>query len=207
MLFNETKIILDLCGGTGSWSKPYKNAGYDVRVITLPKYNVVDYIPPESVYGILAAPPCTEFSLAIATRVKGRDIEGGMNTVNACMRIILSCNPVFWALENPKGLLNNWLGVADFTFQPWMFGDPWTKSTCLWGKFNIPELLYDRWTDVPKNKNLYVRSGRSMPSIAFMHKSSVDLIPQLSEYHPTTDAEFRAITPPGFAVAFFEANR
>ena len=27
---NEDKIILDLCGGTGSWSKPYKEAGYDV---------------------------------------------------------------------------------------------------------------------------------------------------------------------------------
>lgn len=30
------KIILDLCGGTGSWSKPYRDAGYDVRLITLP---------------------------------------------------------------------------------------------------------------------------------------------------------------------------
>lgn len=25
---NSGKIILDLCGGTGSWSKPYKEAGY-----------------------------------------------------------------------------------------------------------------------------------------------------------------------------------
>lgn len=33
---NENKIILDLCGGTGSWSRPYKEAGYDVRLITLP---------------------------------------------------------------------------------------------------------------------------------------------------------------------------
>jgi hypothetical protein len=36
-LTNENKIIIDLCGGTGSWSKPYKDAGYDVRVITLPE--------------------------------------------------------------------------------------------------------------------------------------------------------------------------
>ncbi len=35
---NRDKIILDLCGGTGSWSKPYKEAGYDVRLITLPEY-------------------------------------------------------------------------------------------------------------------------------------------------------------------------
>ena len=38
------KIILDLCGGTGAWSKPYVNAGYDVRNITLPDYDVRTYI-------------------------------------------------------------------------------------------------------------------------------------------------------------------
>lgn len=38
---NSKKIILDLCGGTGSWSKPYKDAGYDVRNITLPEYVVL----------------------------------------------------------------------------------------------------------------------------------------------------------------------
>jgi len=36
------KIILDLCGGTGSWSKPYRDNGYDVRVITLPKYDFLE---------------------------------------------------------------------------------------------------------------------------------------------------------------------
>jgi len=35
-----SKIILDLCGGTGAWSAPYKEAGYDVRVITLPEYDL-----------------------------------------------------------------------------------------------------------------------------------------------------------------------
>ena len=41
------KIILDLCGGTGSWSKPYRDAGYDVRVITLPRYNLFDTVERE----------------------------------------------------------------------------------------------------------------------------------------------------------------
>jgi hypothetical protein len=31
-VMNENKIILDLCGGTGAWSKPYKDAGYDARI-------------------------------------------------------------------------------------------------------------------------------------------------------------------------------
>ncbi len=66
------KIILDLCGGTGAWSKPYKEAVdthgeniYDVRLVTLPEHDVRTYIPPDNVYGILAAPPCTMFSIII----------------------------------------------------------------------------------------------------------------------------------------------
>lgn len=54
---DEGKIILDLCGGSGSWSLPYKEAGYDVRNITLPDFDVLTYQPPAHVYGVLAAPP------------------------------------------------------------------------------------------------------------------------------------------------------
>lgn len=38
-------IVLDLCGGSGSWSKPFREAGYDVRLITLPDYDVLTYEP------------------------------------------------------------------------------------------------------------------------------------------------------------------
>jgi len=51
------RMILDLCGGTGAWSRPYKEAGYNVLNITLPEHDVRLYKPPENVYGILAAPP------------------------------------------------------------------------------------------------------------------------------------------------------
>lgn len=74
-------IILDLCGGSGSWSKPYVEAGYDVRLVTLPEHNVLTYQPPEDVHGVLAAPPCTEFSVlnciaAPRERVTGWDAWG-----------------------------------------------------------------------------------------------------------------------------------
>ena len=71
MIFNEDKIILDLCGGTGSWSKPYKENGYDVRVIDPQEWLEDDFgtgdvrlfkKPKEEIYGILSAPPCTHFS-------------------------------------------------------------------------------------------------------------------------------------------------
>lgn len=100
-----SKIILDLCGGTGSWSRFYKELGYDVRVITLPDYDVRTYQPPRGVYGILAAPPCTEFSvLNCKAEQRIRDFGAGMEIVNACLRIIGQCNPTFWAMENPRGI-------------------------------------------------------------------------------------------------------
>lgn len=41
----KPKIILDLCGGTGSWSRPYREAGYDVRLVTSPSGDVRTYTP------------------------------------------------------------------------------------------------------------------------------------------------------------------
>ena len=204
---NSDKIILDLCGGTGSWSRPYKNNGYDVRLITLPEYDVLTYEPPENVYGILAAPPCTEFSVLNAIDApRDRKPDEGMVIVNACKAIIEKCNPKFWAMENPVGFLRQYIGKPAFTFQPWEFGDAWTKKTDIWGNFNTPIKSYSRWIDVNKLP-IYIRPNRGKPSIAYLHKSSQALIPQLQCYKADTDAAFRAITPPGFAQAFFKANQ
>jgi hypothetical protein len=138
---NSGKIILDLCGGTGAWSRPYKEAGYDVRVITLPEHDVRLYAPPDNVYGILAAPPCTEFSRAKHFHGKGKyhhDFLKGLEVVSACMRIIIAANPKFWALENPLGYLVDWLKKPQFVFDAWQFGDNHQKRTALWGEFNKP---------------------------------------------------------------------
>lgn len=52
------KIILHLCADTGSDSKPYKDAGYDVRLIGS-DIGVENFNPPKNVYGIIANPVCT----------------------------------------------------------------------------------------------------------------------------------------------------
>jgi hypothetical protein len=205
-LLNEDKIILDLCGGTGAWSKPYADAGYDVRVITLPDNDVRIYKPPDNVYGILAAPPCVEFSIAKDWKLD-RDFTAGMDVVNACYRIIHTANPYFYAVENPVGYLKEWLGQPTYIFHPWYFGDPWTKKTAIWGKFNKPQRIYHTWQSVPKNDKLYIRPGRKKPSIAFLHKSAAAVMDGYGNYTLTNDAEFRSITPPGFAKCFYEANR
>jgi hypothetical protein len=209
------KIILDLCGGSGAWSRPYLEAGYDVRIISLPEHDVRNFNPPPGVWGILAAPPCTHFSFVRRGKVESnhglRDISAGMEIVNACLSIIQAkCRWwKWWAMENPVGYLNQQPGWTHprFIYQPWEFGDPWTKRTAIWGRFNSPKKIYTRWEDVPKNDKLYIRKPRKKPNMVWFHKSAYDLIPS---YHglprPTTDAAFRAMTPQGFARAFFEAN-
>jgi hypothetical protein len=211
---NKDKIILDLCGGTGSWSKPYKDAGYDIRLITLPEYNVLTYEPPENVYGIIAAPPCTEFSPMnygkFYTSQSFFDFDIYKNTpnidiLNACLRIIKKCKPIFYAIENPCGIMRKYMGNPEFTFHPYQFGDGWTKKTDIWGKFYKPKISHT-WETCPK-LNLYTRPGRKKPSIAFLHKSAKSHIPQFKDFVIDNDATLRAITPPGFARAFFEANQ
>lgn len=204
----KQKIILDLCGGSGSWSRPYKENGYDVRLITLPENDVLTYQPPKSgVYGILAAPPCTEFSvLNSKAERRERKPEEGLKIVNACLRIIEQAKPVWWALENPVGYLRDYLEKSTLIFQPWEYGDPWTKRTEIWGTFNPPPKQYFCWEDVPNKLPLYTRPGRGTPNFAYLHKSALTLIPQLAFADPKTDADFRAITPPGFAKAFFRSK-
>jgi hypothetical protein len=163
------KIILDLCGGTGSWSEPWCEAGYDVRLITLPTRDVrtwhiigyldrktlgfnpsmenravlVEEIPLERVGGILAAPPCTMFSRARTTAKTPRDFDGAIDVVRACLEVVWYCrahgNLQWWALENPMGLLRQFLGAPAFSFRGREFGDSHTKFTDLRGYFEPPK--------------------------------------------------------------------
>lgn len=181
------KIILDLCAGTGAWSKPYKDNGYDVRLITLPEYDVRLYQPPDNVYGILAAPPCTVFSLA-GNWVKRTDEEmiKALSVVDACIRIIYKSKPIFWALENPVGKLKRWIGEPVTRFNPWQFGDGTFKKTCLWGKFNKPiQTVFEAPQRIPYSKTPIGRLGGKSERTKML----------------------RSITPAGFAKAFYMSNK
>jgi hypothetical protein len=200
------KTILHLCADTGSDSKPYQQNGYNV-ILVGSDIGVENYTPPPDVYGVFANPPCTEFSTARADG-RARNPDEGMFLVEHCLRIIESCNPTFWVVENPaKGVLKNYLGTPQYEYEPWWYGSPWTKRTALWGKFNIPERKYHKWEDVPKLDGLYQRPGRGKPSLAFMHKSDYDLIPEFQTLpRPTSDMEFRSLCSQKFAEAFYNAN-
>jgi len=186
---NAHKIILDLCGGTGAWSLPYREAGYDVRLITQPEHDVRLYEPPENVYGILAAPPCTHFSGSGAQYWNQKDEDGStleaLSIVDACMRIILVTRPAFWCMENPIGRLRRWILAPAMYFNPCDYGDPYTKRTALWGRLNAP-----------------IRNPVEPVRVC----SQGSWLMKLGGKSERTK-QLRSITPPGFARAFFEANQ
>ena len=182
----EDRLILDLCGGTGSWSAPYAEAGYEVLIVD-PRKDTGDVrlleVPPRRVHGILAAPPCTHLSGSGARWWASKGdaaLLEALAVVDACLRIVAATQPEWWALENPVGRLRRYLGAPRLIFQPCDYGDPYTKRTCVWGSFAMPQK-----TPVEP----------TMGSIIWKMPDSKGRW------------ERRSVTPPGFARAFFDANR
>ena len=174
-------LILDLCGGTGAWSKPYADAGYLVKIIDRVTGRDARLLQRESgVWGILAAPMCTVFSYA-RNRYPPSDAEllEALSLVDACVRITYAHRQglKWWALENPVNKLRRYLGPPVLTFRQWEYGDAGEKPTGIWGDFTAP-----RKTPKPRTKASTFRT-------------------QYENARPED-----AITPPNFARAFFEAN-
>lgn len=197
------RTVLSLCDQSGEWPRPYREAGYNViqvdlklgvDVIELAKHP--EDLPP--IYGILAAPPCTHFTVSGAQYWPEKDADGRteelLKVVDACLEIIDYCKPAWWALENPVGRLPKLrpvrLGKYQFIFDPCDYGDPYTKKTCLWGDFNLPMPIFmgADWSVEPIRYN---KQGSWIQSLGGASERTKEL---------------RSITPSGFARAFFVMN-
>ncbi|NCB44475.1 MAG: DNA cytosine methyltransferase [Clostridia bacterium] len=105
---------------------------------------------------IIAFPPCTHLAVSGAAwfeqkRKDGRQQQGidfFMLFANAkCTRV---------AIENPVGVMSSIWRKPDQIIQPWMFGHPETKATCLWLK-GLPKLIEtenvkEQMLALPRNK-------------------------------------------------------
>lgn len=117
---------------------------------------------------IIAFPPCTFLTVTgnrwfnverygekAIQRYKDREeaIKFFMEFANAdCDRI---------AIENPVGCMSTYYRKPDQIIQPYMFGDPFEKKTCLWQK-GLPELKATNIVEPPPRKQF--DSGNTMPS-------------------------------------------
>jgi hypothetical protein len=87
---------------------------------------------------MIAHPPCTHLAVSGARYFKQKQVEQAdaieffMSLVNAPIQKI--------CIENPISIMSTKYRKPDQIIQPWQFGHPEAKATCLWLK-NLPNLM------------------------------------------------------------------
>jgi hypothetical protein len=92
---------------------------------------------------MVAFPPCTHLSLAGAVHWKEKQADGRQQEALDFVRTLMDADIPRIAIENPAGAINSQIRKPDQIIQPFYFGDPWAKRTCLWLK-GLPRLVPDQ---------------------------------------------------------------
>jgi hypothetical protein len=203
------RTILSLCDFTGNWSRPYADAGYTVIRVDLQHGQDVRLLRKLDIpiHGILMAPPCTHFSRAGARHWKAKGegaILEGLALVDACLRTVAIYSPEWWVLENPIGRLKDYLGEPKWRFDPFMFGDAYTKRTWLWGHFTPPMPLFSAQARCVVEP-LFSAPGKLYQSANKPHNPTFRHYDRTAWLGSMRKTE-RSATPNGFSKAFFQAN-
>ena len=158
------------------------------------------------IHGIIAAPPCTSFAASgarwwaeehdvdsremVEKKYGGWAAEYYSNPLHVATSMagvaqyfVDAYSPTFFAIENPIGRMQSEMGwpSPQLTFNPYAYGDPYTKKTQIFGNFN---------GDLPLNPVFPLQGSQ-------IHK--------LTGFN-AADKAARSVTPQGFAYAFFMAN-
>ncbi len=108
---------------------------------------------------IIAFPPCTHLAVSGARWFKQKQKDGrqqaGIDFFNKFTNV--SCKYV--AIENPVGIMSTHYRKPDQIIQPYQFGEPFEKKTCLWLK-NLPLLVPTNI--VEPEKRITFKSGKTM---------------------------------------------
>jgi hypothetical protein len=92
-------------------------------------------------------------------------------------------------LENPRGKLRYFLGAPKNTYYQWQFGGQHAKPSDVWGYYTSP-----------------TPTARVKPTLALDKVWQKPKCPQEYAHLGLDRQAIRAITPKGFARAFFKAN-
>jgi len=158
--------VLVACEYSGSVRDAFRALGHDAMSCDLlptdipgPHYqgDVFDII--EEGFDIMVAhPPCTHLAVSGARWFKHKQKEQ-KEALEFVQRLMDAPIPHI-AIENPVSIISSRIRKPEQIIQPWMFGDPFQKTTCLWLK-NLPGLeptkIVDKgeffeWTDKKTGK-------------------------------------------------------
>lgn len=140
---------------------------------------------------IIAFPPCTFMSKAGARwmypkagQVDQERLKKAM-TAKAFFMAIANADCDCIAVENPRPLKIVGLPVPTQIIQPYQFGHPFSKATCLWLK-NLPclaptEILKEYKPFLPSNTGGYSRGGGGSRGVAHDAKTAAKTFPGVAK--------------------------
>jgi hypothetical protein len=133
---------------------------------------------------MVAHPPCTYLSRAGARWASPeRDVHAAAAT--AFVLALWTAPIPRVAIENPIGQLNRRWRYPDQTVEPWYFGDPYTKRTCLWMRGLPPLLATVITTDttpwLPSNSSGFRRGQRSRRGVVHGGKAASRTFPGFAQ--------------------------
>lgn len=88
---------------------------------------------------MIAFPPCTHLALSGAPHFEKKRQDGRQQEALDFVKALMLAPIDKIAIENPLGIISSNIRPHDQVIQPYEFGDPFQKSTCLWLK-NLPKL-------------------------------------------------------------------
>jgi len=89
---------------------------------------------------IIAHPPCTDLAVSGARHFPAKIADGRQQRALDFVQALMDAPCEKIAIENPISVISSKIRRPDQIIQPWMFGHPEKKSTCLWLK-NLPCLV------------------------------------------------------------------
>lgn len=106
---------------------------------------------------MICFPPCTHLAGSGARWFKHKEQEQkeALQFVEDLLEAPIECI----GLENPVGIISTRIRKPDQIIQPYMFGDTYSKKTCLWLK-NLPLLLP---TEIVSKGEFVVHGGKRLP--------------------------------------------
>lgn len=152
---------------------------------------------------MIAHPPCTHLAVSGAAHFEAKRKDGRQQAGIDFFMALTRARIPQWAIENPIGIMSKNFRAPDQIVQPYYFGDPERKATCLWLN-NLPVLwwsatptLFGDATAVEPNIVTLIskNTGRKLTYSAFEYKASMN--------HKQR-ARIRSKTFPGLAKAMAE---
>mgnify|MGYP001222973022 CR=1 FL=1 len=106
---------------------------------------------------IIAFPPCTHLACSGARWFEEKRKDGRQQQAIEFFMLFVNAKSERIAIENPVGIMSTVWRKPDQYIQPYQFGDPYMKTTCLWLK-NLPPLVPTNVVD--KGKQIKLPGGK-----------------------------------------------